>query len=172
MDGLETFGPHPEIWPFKLSPALPAAGALGSWPALGRKPAISTALGTKMEAIGMMLKAAESWDGFGSDRRSSPIWPNGASGRSLALAVFRLGSINCLRRWKIGRPGTGGLEIGRLWQGLVRVPPGRTPRTLPAGKVLELEFGLNTPQPPALPDAADARDAPAAQFALKLRRAR
>ena len=34
-----------------------------------------------------------------------------------------------------------------------------------AGKVLELEFGLKTPQPPALPDAADARDAPAAQIA-------
>ena len=36
-----------------LSSALPAAGALGSWPALGRKPAISTALVTKMGAIGM-----------------------------------------------------------------------------------------------------------------------
>ena len=47
-----------------LSSALPAAGALGSWPALGRKPAISMRLGTKMEAIGMMLKVAESWDGF------------------------------------------------------------------------------------------------------------
>jgi len=34
---------------------------------------------------------------------------------------------------------------------------------LRAGKVLELEFGLKTPQPPALPDAA--RDAPAAQIA-------
>ena len=34
-----------------------------------------------------------------------------------------------------------------------------------AGKVLELEFGLKTPQPPALPEAADARDAPAAQIA-------
>ena len=57
----ETLGAYPEIRP--LSSPLPAAGALGSWPALGRKPAISTALVTKMEAIGMMLKAAESWDG-------------------------------------------------------------------------------------------------------------
>ena len=57
----ETLGAYPEIRP--LSSPLPAAGALGSWPALGRKPAISTALVTKMEAIGMMLKTAESWDG-------------------------------------------------------------------------------------------------------------
>ena len=35
------------------SSSLPAAGALGSWPALGGKPAISTTLHTKMGAIGM-----------------------------------------------------------------------------------------------------------------------
>ena len=57
----ETLGAYSKNRP--LSSPLPAAGALGSWPALGRKPAISTALVTKMEAIGMMLKAAESWDG-------------------------------------------------------------------------------------------------------------
>ena len=41
----------------------------------------------------MRKKLAESWDGFRGDRRSSPIWPNGASGRSLACALLRLGSI-------------------------------------------------------------------------------
>ena len=57
----ETLGAYSKNRP--LSSPLPAAGALGSWPALGQKPAISTSLGTKMEAIGMMLKAAESQDG-------------------------------------------------------------------------------------------------------------
>ena len=38
LDGLETFGPNPEIWP--ISAALPAASALGSWPALFPAPAI------------------------------------------------------------------------------------------------------------------------------------
>ena len=47
----ETLGAYPEIR--SLSSPLPAAGALGSWPALGRKPAISTTLDTKMGAIGM-----------------------------------------------------------------------------------------------------------------------
>ena len=47
----ETLGAYPEIRP--LSSPLPAAGALGSWPALGGKPAISTTLHTKMGAIGM-----------------------------------------------------------------------------------------------------------------------
>ena len=56
---------------------------------------------------------------------------------------------------------------GRVWFAYAHLDaPNST-----AGKVLELEFGLKTPQAPALPDAA--RDAPAAQnCALKLRRAR
>ena len=51
------------------------------------------------------------------------------------------------------------MVIGRLWKGLVRVIPPRRPE-LRAGKVLELEFGLKTPQPPALPDAAATRPRP------------
>ena len=47
----ETLGAYPEIRP--LSSRLPAAGALGSWAALGRKPAISATLGMEMGAIGM-----------------------------------------------------------------------------------------------------------------------
>ena len=47
----ETLGAYSKNRP--LSSPLPAAGALGSWPALGGKPAISTTLHTKMGAIGM-----------------------------------------------------------------------------------------------------------------------
>ena len=79
-----------EIWP--LSTALPAAGALGSWPPLRPAPTICLLSGMKMGAIGMRMKAAESWEGFGSDRRSSPIWPNGAPGRPLARAALWLSS--------------------------------------------------------------------------------
>jgi hypothetical protein len=73
---------------------------------------------------------------------------------------------NCLGKPEIGRLGTCRLENGRLWEGLVRVCPVRTPRTLRAGKVLaSWNLAFKTPQPPALPEAAHARDAPAAQIA-------
>ena len=41
----------------------------------------------------MRVKLAESWEGFGGDRRSSPIWPNGAPERPLALPNFGWRSI-------------------------------------------------------------------------------
>ena len=97
---------------------------------------------------------------FVACRKARPRAPSDAFRPILPLAEARAGN----KQLKIGRQGTGRLEIGRLWCGLVRVRPVRTPRTR-AGKVLELEFGLKTPQPPALPEAADARDAPAAQIA-------
>jgi len=55
-------------------------------------------------------------------------------------------------------------DSGRVWFALST----STPRTLHADKVLELEFGLKTPQPPALPDAAPRR-ARGPKLALKLR---
>ena len=62
---------------------------------------------------------------------------------------------NCLGKPEIGRLGTCRLENGRLWEGLVRVCPVRTPRTLRAGKVLaSWNLAFKTPQPPALPEAA------------------
>jgi hypothetical protein len=46
------------------------------------------------------------------------------------------------------------VETGRLWAGLARVCPVRTP-TLAAGKVLaSWNLAFKTPQPPALPEAA------------------
>ena len=104
------------IWP--LYAALPAAGALGSWPPLRPAPAHARDLRHESGDIYMRKKLAESWDGFCGDRRSSPIWPNGASVRFLALAVFRLGSIN-LQVWGTWRlafcfPGQ---VWGRLWSG-------------------------------------------------------
>ena len=70
-------------------------------------------------------------------RKARPRATSDAFRPILPLAEARAGS----KQLKIGRPGTGRLEIGRLWKGLVRVCPVRTPRTR-AGKVLELEFGL------------------------------
>ena len=66
LEGLKTFGPHPEIWP--LYAALPAAGALGSWPPLRPAPAQSAILGTSRHHIYMQKKLAESCDGL--DRKS------------------------------------------------------------------------------------------------------
>ena len=48
----------------------------------------------------------------------------------LPLVEARAGN----KQLKIGRPGTDRLEFGRLWNGLVRVCPVRTPRTLAPAK--------------------------------------
>ena len=62
------------------------------------------------------------------------------------------------------------MEIGRLWEGLVRVARFVRPELCPGKVLASWNLAFKTPQPPALPEAA--RDAPAAQIALKLRRAR
>ena len=62
------------------------------------------------------------------------------------------------------------MEIGRLWDGLVRVCSLVRPELCAPAKFWSWNLAFKTPQPPALPEAADARDAPAAQnCALKLR---
>ena len=62
------------------------------------------------------------------------------------------------KQLKIGRPGTGRLEIGRLWEGLVRVARFVRPEL---GKVLaSWNLAFKTPQPPALPEAAATRPRP------------
>ena len=85
-----------------------------------------------------------------------------SSGRFLPLAEARGQQIYRDRGFAAQGPVDWSLDgSGRGWFAYARfVRP-----ELRAGKVLELEFGLKTPQPPALPDAADARDAPAAQIA-------
>ena len=70
-------------------------------------------------------------------RKARPRAPSDAFRPILPPVEARAGN----KQLKIGRPGTSRLKIGRLWEGLVRVR-GRTPRTLRAGKVLELEFSL------------------------------
>ena len=61
------------------------------------------------------------------------------------------------------------MEFGRLWKGLVRVMPHLDAPNC-AGKVLaSWNLAFETPQPPALPEAAATRPRP--KLALKLRRA-
>ena len=58
------------------------------------------------------------------------------------------------------RPGTGGLEIGRLWEGLVRVCHLVRPELCAPAKFWSWNLAFKTPQPPALPDAAATRPRP------------
>ena len=76
---------------------------------------------------------------------------------------------NCLEKSEIGRLGTGRLEIGRLWEGLVRVARFVRPELCPGKVLASWNLAFKTPQPPALPEAA--RRARGPNCALKLRRA-
>ena len=84
MDGLETFAPHPEMW--RIYAALPAAGALGSWPPLRPAPAQSAMLGTRRDLR----------------HESAQHLHASQAGRELGRFLWRQAVITDMAKWGVG----------------------------------------------------------------------
>ena len=59
LNGLETFGPHPEIWPLSAASSTRRRRRLGSWPALCPAPVVCLLSGMKVKVMGMHMKVRE-----------------------------------------------------------------------------------------------------------------